>query len=235
MIRGKQGYVVSDLHYLAQRSAAEKHMHRLHEAAEQADFFVLNGDIFDFEWSILGDPGQSLRIAADWLAELAKHFPACRFYYVMGNHDNNSDFVPLLDHLDSTVDNFHWHPSHVRIGDCLFLHGDLAIDNGLRDPLHRPVQPARRLRNRAETMAYTMLCGARVHRLLIQMHGPRYCAKRIHQSLHHHHPDLARGLTDVYFGHSHKPFQDFQYRDLRFHNSGSAIRGLRHLVLPVQT
>ena len=48
------GYVVSDLHLLTRRTAAGSHRSRLTTAAAAADYFVLNGDIFDFRWSTLG-------------------------------------------------------------------------------------------------------------------------------------------------------------------------------------
>ncbi len=45
---------------------------------------------------------------------------------------------------------------------------------------------------------------------------------------------IAEGVTDVYFGHTHLDFVDYEYGGVRFHNTGSSIRGLRSRVLRVE-
>jgi UDP-2,3-diacylglucosamine pyrophosphatase LpxH len=49
------GHTISDLHLLTTRSSAAKMMPSLHHAASEAGLFVLNGDIFDFQWSFYPD------------------------------------------------------------------------------------------------------------------------------------------------------------------------------------
>ena len=44
---------------------------------------------------------------------------------------------------------------------------------------------------------------------------------------------MTRGITDIYFGHTHLAFSDFRYEHLTFHNTGSAIRGLQCNMLAV--
>ncbi|MBC8372298.1 MAG: hypothetical protein ISS69_08100 [Phycisphaerae bacterium] len=50
------GYVISDLHMFARWSKPGKYLEQMHEAASGADFFVLNGDIFDFRWGVDNQP-----------------------------------------------------------------------------------------------------------------------------------------------------------------------------------
>ena len=42
------GYVISDLHVFAGWSWGDRYLERMHEVADGADFFVLNGDIFTY-------------------------------------------------------------------------------------------------------------------------------------------------------------------------------------------
>jgi UDP-2,3-diacylglucosamine hydrolase len=38
-------------------------------------------------------------------------------------------------------------------------------------------------------------------------------------------PGWRRDTRDCYFGHTHLPFADYEAEGIRFHNTGSAIRG----------
>ena len=44
------GHVVSDLHVFAPWSVAGERLEALRDAADRSDYFVFNGDIFDFRW-----------------------------------------------------------------------------------------------------------------------------------------------------------------------------------------
>ncbi len=64
---------------------------------------------------------------------------------------------------------------------------------------------------------------------------PRPCAMRIANWLQADSGSLTDGVTDVYFGHTHRDFADYEYDGLRFHNTGSTIRGLSSRMLEVRT
>ncbi len=81
------GHVISDLHLFAHRSVADSYMRDIRRAAAESDFFVLNGDIFDFRWSTLPTADDSLDAAVAWLRALVTEHPHCRFFYTVGNHD----------------------------------------------------------------------------------------------------------------------------------------------------
>jgi len=228
------GYVVSDLHLFTHRTTAAHHMDELRDAVGRADFFVLNGDIFDFRWSTLGSLDETAHAAVDGLSSVAAEFPHCRFFYIMGNHDGLEFFADHLDALAARTPNFRWHPSHLRIGNTLFLHGDLALDGACPDPFVRPLLPTRRIRGGMLNFAYRLLIALGLHRLAPHLHGRRRCAKRILRCLREHHPALAEGIQDVYFGHIHKPFSNFRYDGVTFHNTGSSVQGLRCSPLAVR-
>ena len=129
----QHGYVLSDLHMFAHRSTAADHLSAVREVAGGADFLVLNGDIFDFRWSTLAGADETAHVAVDWLASLVLGVNGCEVFYVLGNHDRFAFFADHLQGLTEQTDNFHWHASHVRLGRCLFLHGDLVFDRKCAD------------------------------------------------------------------------------------------------------
>ncbi len=226
------GHVISDLHLFAQRSVAELNLRDIRSAAARSDFFVFNGDIFDFRWSTLPTINDALDAAGDLLRTLVADHPGCRFFYTLGNHDCYEPFIEHLDGLAADTPNFQWHPSHLRLGTVLFLHGDLPLaPPGTERTLH----PTLGRNGRTLRMLYRFFIAGRGHRLLAALHQPRACAKRITQWLETNPNGLSEGLTDVYFGHTHYPFSDFEYEGLRFHNTGSSIRGLRSRMLEVRT
>ena len=230
----QHGYVLSDLHMFAHRSTAADHLSTIREIAGEADFLVLNGDIFDFRWSTLAGADETAHVAVDWLASLVLGVNGCEVFYVLGNHDRFAFFADHLQGLAEQTDNFHWHASHVRLGQCLFLHGDLVFDRKCADPFGELFAPPEAKRHRAMHLGYRAIVATRAHRVAHPFVGPSRCARRIVGSLNRSHRPLRDGLTDVYFGHSHRAFSNFSYDGLLFHNTGSAVRHLRSDLLPVR-
>ncbi|MHC4561436.1 MAG: metallophosphoesterase family protein [Planctomycetota bacterium] len=230
----QHGHVVSDLHLFTHRSDAADYVRAISSAANGADFLVLNGDIVDFHWTTLQSLNDTAHAAVDWLASFILASPNCQFFYVMGNHDRFDFFADHLQALAGLAINFHWHPTHVRIGRCLFLHGDLALDAGCDDPFNEGVWPAEPMRGRASHLGYRAIVAARAHRVTHPLYPPRRCARRIVKCLRDQHPQLTRGLTDVYFGHTHRTFANFAYRGIHFHNTGATVRHMHCRLLPVE-
>ena len=228
------GYVISDLHLFTPWSVADDYMHEIHEAAGRADFFVLNGDIFDFRWSSLSSAKATLAASAAWLCAFAHGHTNCHIIYVMGNHDGLRPFADRLDAAVESTPNLEWHPSHVRIGPALFTHGDLFLRRDAADPFTRPLHPAIHAKPRALRRCYRLLHSMRVHRWHAPALSSRRCAKRIIRSLDAASNGDTEGITDIYFGHTHTKFADYVYRGLRFHNTGSMIGGLPWHMLPVR-
>lgn len=227
--------MISDLHLFTSRTNAHRWHERMHAAAAEADYFVLNGDIVDFRWSELPGVEPTIEAAVAWLDELCTAHSGCDFYYVLGNHDGLADFAARLEDLARERHNFHWHASHVRIGRSLFLHGDLPIHARHNDPLDRPLLPSRPAKGLTLRTAYRLAFAVRIQRIITLWMGPKNSARRIVRALRRDHPDLAEQVHDVYFGHIHRAFQDFQHEGFRFHNTGCALRGLTCRPLTVCT
>ena len=228
------GYVISDLHLFTPWSAANGYMRTISAAADRADFFVLNGDIFDFRWSSLRNANATLRAASRWLRTFAERHPARRIIYIMGNHDGLRPFARRLDALAEDVPNLTWNPSHVRIGTALFTHGDLFMRQNGGGPFERQLKPGIRQRRRALRRCYRLLHAMRVHRWHAPVVRSGRCARRFFRSIEQHGNAEADGITDVYFGHTHTRFTDYAHGGIRFHNTGSMIGGLPWHLLPVK-
>ena len=228
------GYVISDLHLFAERSVARSYFQAMSAAAERADFFVLNGDIFDFRWTTLSGVEETIFAAVDWLGDLSRRFPRCRFFHIMGNHDGCRRFVEHLTERQAQAPNLQWRLSHLRLGSALFLHGDLPLRRRRTKAFTR--LPARTPRRKGPTWnrAFRLAEAAGFFRHAARIHRPRRCAQRILRALRSDQTGLADGVTDVYFGHTHGPFVDYRYDGVTFHNTGSAVRGLRCAPLTVR-
>lgn len=139
--RAKTGITVSDLHLFSDYTVTPQMMPRIHAAAERADVFVLNGDIFEFNYPSKGlTQDDVLEGAVKWLRELALAHPRTQIHFVLGNHDGvhcpenpKRDFPARLKKLeqeikDSGASNFHFHPeTFMPAANALFTHGDLPL------------------------------------------------------------------------------------------------------------
>ena len=223
-------YTISDLHLFCRRSRAEAHLEDLYQIVEaDADVFVLNGDIFDFRWTTLPSIEATVPAALQWLRQLMQRAPRCDFHYVLGNHDCVRPFTRALDALALEEQRFQWHPHHLRLGHAVFLHGDVA---------HRPMDEAalaklrRRWQNhprRGPVMnhVWDAAFAVGVHKRIARRLSPvELVVPRIHHYIESigHGPET--GTREVFFGHTHVPVNDFDYRGLRYHNCGATLRGM---------
>ena len=227
--RRGRGLAVSDLHLFARRSAGQQYLHALRSELEAANVLVLNGDIFDFRWSTLPSLEDTAAQAAEWLGELHAAYPQCRIHYVLGNHDCPAFFRGRLDALAAKLDRFHWHEFGVRLGTALFVHGDCT--HGRMDPAglrrFREDWDNDRRHGRWMTRAYLAVDRVGLTRAAHHCYFPRRTTvERAMHYLDHAAPDWRVHTTDCYFGHTHQPFSAYQHGDIRFHNTGSAIRGM---------
>ncbi len=226
------GHVLSDLHLFAGWSNAAIHLEKMHSAASMSEFFVLNGDIFDFRWSTLSSIDDTAKASVEWLKELAARHPYCTFYYVLGNHDCNEIFVEHLNTTADTMSNLRWHPSHFRIGNLLFMHGDLPIAG--KDPFKRVICSTTPGKSDFLRRSYGRLIQMGAHKRLDLIFTESRCARMILRKLPSNGTDLTNGITDIYFGHTHAPFSDYNFNGIIFHNTGSTISNLEFNMLPVK-
>jgi UDP-2,3-diacylglucosamine hydrolase len=226
---------VSDLHLYSRRSQAGRYLTALHAAAARSDTFVLGGDIFDFRWSTLPSPEETVRQALRWLDELVASHPRCQFHFVLGNHDCNRRFVAALETYSASRANLAVHPYVLRLGNRLFLHGD-AVDHPRMCPLRlsqrRQKWAADEMRSPMRHVLYDLAVTARLHRLAGKVAHPR--RRVVHRLLGYlqrigHGPE--QGVEHVYFGHTHDALEHYRYRGITFHNPGAPMAGLKFRIV----
>ena len=224
------GVVVSDLHLFARRSCAESRLRSLQGKLEQAKVIILNGDTFDFRWSTRGDFDCSRAAAAQWLTAWASKYPGSVIHYILGNHDCLEAFTEDLDRLSRTLPAFHWYRHCLRLGSSIFLHGDCAqrLMDGKDLELYRETWRNDRQRGSVAAAGYRCIDVLGITRLAHAWHFPtQRTIRRVVHFLGQIEPGWTNGISDCYFGHTHRPFSNIPFRGVRFHNTGSAIRDMR--------
>lgn len=231
----RRGLVVSDLHLFARRSMGAERFAGLRARLAEADLLVLNGDIFDFRWSTLPDHAATIAASSRWLRQLAEDHPRCEIHYVLGNHDWFGSFREELQGLCAGLPRLRWHEERLRLGSCLFVHGDCTHYRMDAEGFRRYRQGWNhdRRRTRAETAAYRWVDRLGLTLRLHHWQFPRQqTVERLAHYLDSACPGWQAGLRDCYFGHTHLPFSDFTHGGIRFHNTGSGIAGQEFNPLP---
>jgi UDP-2,3-diacylglucosamine hydrolase len=225
-----RGLVVSDLHLFARRSDGLERMVALTPRLRETDHLVLNGDIFDFRWSTLSEHAHTVRDAVGWLRKLSESLPNCQIHYVLGNHDCLVEFVPEVERIAAGHANFTWHEYSLRLSDALFLHGDCthAMMDAAALRNYRNLWSRDGRRHGPATTAYEIADRLGMTRLVHKVHFPRVrTLRRLTHHLDHAQPDWRDSIRQCYFGHTHEPFSDVLHDNIRFHNTGCAIRGMQ--------
>jgi UDP-2,3-diacylglucosamine pyrophosphatase LpxH len=225
----KRGLVISDLHLFARRSEGEALLPGFNEEIAGADVLVLNGDIFDFNWSQLPTEEVSIAVALQWLRELADGFSGEKIHYILGNHDCLWTFRDSLDELARQVPVLEWHEHRLQLGRALFLHGDCANRkmDGAALARKREDWSRERPRTRVHSAMYGVVDVLGLSRRFHQCYFPQgKTVKRVAHHLDQVMPDWRREVDDCFFGHTHRPFRDHRLDGVRFHNTGSGIRGM---------
>ncbi|TWU48755.1 hypothetical protein Poly51_46580 [Rubripirellula tenax] len=218
---------VSDLHWLSGRSNADTHHGRIERVIDDADICIWGGDLFDFRWSRVGDDDASVATALQWLDRWYRMFPKKHFVYLNGNHDSHLAFHDALVQWSSVRDRFTSDLECVRIGDTLWLHGDVIEGDGTADAFTRyrhkwhdkPV--AGKLANRV----YDVAVHARVHRAAaIAGHRKRNTCRRLIRWMNRQPTEQTIGIKRVVFGHTHRRMLGYRLQEIDFYNGGAAIR-----------
>lgn len=231
-------YFVSDLHLFSRRSLAPRHEAAIRAAASEATTFVLGGDIFDFRWSTLPNLERSIAAAVDWLAALTAINSQCAFHFVLGNHDYNRQFISALDQLAGDTPNLLWHRTHLRLGQSLFLHGDVADKPQL---CHQKLLLRRQkywhdeaAQGNMANLIYDWAMQARLHHVAKIVHRHRRVTNRLLSYLDQIGHGYESGLRHVYFGHTHHAMSHYERGGILFHNGGAPMQGLDFRIVPVE-
>lgn len=215
----------SDLHLFARRSTAPRYHADLIRIARECDVCVLGGDIFDFRWSIHGSEEATANAAIEWLREFDEQTQNCRVHFLLGNHDDHPLLHQRLPQLMAERETFEWSRFFYRLGNTLFLHGDVAdrtmtaacLEASRNAYQHRPPTP---LQHRL----YDMVVKAHLHRVAPTAVYPRKkVALRILSYMEHIGHSHSAGVEHVCFGHTHRPVNNYCCKQVTFHNGGAPI------------
>lgn len=204
-------------------------MEELEPRVQAADLLVLNGDTFDFRWSRLRTEAESIRAATGWLEALLDGFRGDAVHYVVGNHDCLAGFRTRLAALQEACPRLQCHDLHLRIGRSLFLHGDCANRRMDETDLvrHREEWSRDRPRGGVNAALYGAADALGVTKGFHRCYFPApRSARRVAHYLDRAVPAWRTSVDDCYFGHTHVPFSGHVLGGIRFHNTGSGIRGM---------
>jgi UDP-2,3-diacylglucosamine pyrophosphatase LpxH len=221
------GYVTSDLHVFGCSSLYEKLLPIFYEQVTRHPVIVLNGDTFDFKRSRFTSSLETTKHAIAWLQDLSRLASSSSIFYILGNHDCHETFVQALHTALPTLPNVTIVPEHLRLGSCLFIHGD-AIDlaQNVAD-----ITYVRSKYNKAEprwgAKAFAnLVTHMGLNKVEYLRHSRAVLARRILSYLRITQPSALEGVRQIYFGHTHVPIDHFEYAGIIFYNTGSMIRGL---------
>lgn len=233
-----RGLVLSDLHLLAPRSEGERLVEEWNDSLCSAEVLVLNGDTFDFRWSRLGCEQRSIAAAIGWVEDLLGRFGGRELHYLAGNHDCLVPFRSRLDDLVRVHPVLRCHDLHLRMGRALFLHGDCANRKMTESGLQRSREGWSRDRPRGRTRAalYQAIDALGVTETFHRWYfPPERTSARVAHYLDDALPAWRNEIDDCYLGHTHVPFRDHLHEGVRFHNTGSGIRGMGFQPLAFET
>lgn len=216
---------VSDLHLFASRSSAFRHFDALVHAARQSDQFVLGGDIFDFRWSSHPTAEATADAAMEWLEDFLNCTSNCRVHFLLGNHDDHPLLHARLPKLKEACERFEWSRFYYRLGNTLFLHGDVADRTMTAACLERQRNAFHHgTRSPLQHRLYDLAVRAHLHRLAPPAVYPRKrVALRILSYMHHIGHGAESGVEHVCFGHTHRPVDHYKLGHVTFHNCGAPI------------
>ncbi len=224
-----RGCFFSDLHLFSPRSAYAENEAALRSACKSSNLVVLGGDIFDLRWTSLGSLQRTIDAASHWLEEFSREHAHAQIVYLLGNHDSHPDLATSLQRTTAAHGNFSWHPEQLRIGDCLFLHGDIL--DASRHPYglakYRRKFHGEETKSRTQHRAYDMVVALRLHKFIPRVrHIPHNTCRQLYKSIVRALPHDQTLPNKVFFGHTHVPIRAFRYGRIEFFNPGASVKHL---------
>lgn len=222
--------VFSDLHVFCRRSEAAARMGVVDKAMDGADLCVLNGDIFDFRWTRFAGIEETVPHAIAWLEAFMARYEGRHFHYVLGNHDAVGPFLDAIESFAQRTPELTCHLFGVKLGQSVFLHGDVAhyeMSKAFFERVYRAKWRRDRKKGPVSNWLYDRGYDWGVHQLAHRAaFPPRLVAKRVTRYLREKGLGSETGTTDVFLGHTHLALSNYGYEDLRFHNTGASMPGI---------
>ena len=226
MKAGKRILVISDTHFNAELTAQGAELFKwLNNFFSQYDVVVMNGDCFEISNSHwmhrkehYSDHKEVAANAALWaIGNVLQDNPHAQFKYVLGNHDCESCFVePFKANINNGIfSNIEVFDKYCRIGDALFLHGDLPWHHREEGtyPFSNPILASAYVRTYI-TLEPLILSG-----LADNMYNNDRICERVSRYLKSELSLNDNDVRGVFLGHTHRPF-DHNYNGVRFLNTG---------------
>jgi UDP-2,3-diacylglucosamine hydrolase len=224
----RSGLFISDLHLFSSRSDAHDQVEALRSMQEECQCIVLGGDIFDLRWSQRGGLQPTIEAAEDWLSRLLDQTGKSRVIYLAGNHDCHPSFAEAMRGMADQRERFTWFEHALRIGDSLFLHGDLLhakpTPEGLleyRKKHHHEDSPHQMLNK-----AYDLAVQLRLHKAVARLgNSPKATCFRLQNSLQEFdHNNGGPPVERIFFGHTHVNIPGLELGQQTFFNPGAMLK-----------
>jgi hypothetical protein len=145
-------------------------------------------------------------------------------------------FLAALAAYSAQRSNLHVHPYVLRLGKKVFLHGDVVDHPQMcqaRLTKHREHwgrDEARR--GEIRNTLYDLAVQARLHTIAGSVaHPKKRAVHRLLGYLNRVGQGQASGTEHVYFGHTHRPLENYKYQGVTFHNPGAPIAGLEFRIV----
>jgi len=226
-----KGTTFSDLHLLAERQP-DRHWDKwMHRWRTEYDLCILNGDIFDFRWSRDRDRVRSLQKAETWLKRLLEPHERAHIVVLQGNHDSCPHYQLLLKKLRAEYPHFHWQEHWWVMGDKVFLHGDVPDISGEMEALQayrsHHIGLGMKTPHPIRHWFYKSMTRAGITGSITRMLPWKNQCKRTDVFLKTQLGHRYDTITDVYLGHTHVHYADYEHAGTRFHNCGAPFKGAR--------
>ncbi len=226
-----KGTTFSDLHLLAERQSKTHWEKWMHKWRSEYDLCILNGDIFDFRWSRERDRNRSLQQAEEWLRQLLDPKIRASFVVLQGNHDSCPHYQMLLKKLETEFSHFHWQEHWWVMDDMVFLHGDVPDISGEMETLQAyrahhlglGMKHPHPIRHWFYKNATRIGVTGSITRMLPWKNQCKRTDVFLKNQLGHRYDTIS----DVYLGHTHVHYADYNHEGRRFHNCGAPFRGAR--------
>ncbi|TWU47080.1 metallophosphoesterase [Rubripirellula reticaptiva] len=230
---------VSDLHWLSARSNYESHETSIRNAVSRCNVCVWGGDLFDFRWSQHANDTFAIEASLEWLDHWYRDFPETRFVFLNGNHDAHESFQVSLVDWAASRDRFEVGAECLRIGDTIWLHGDVIEGDGSADAFshYRNQWKNKPTSGRLASLAYDVAVNARIHKAAaLAAHRRKNTCMRLLRWLQRQPANQTSGVRRIVFGHTHRRINGFRIGSHEFFNGGAAIRHVpfQPIVLTVQ-
>jgi len=217
--------VVSDLHLFRNISYGEQAWLQLQRRLSELDFVILNGDIFEFRWTVKETLEATEIAAIYWLKTQLRDFPELQFHYILGNHDSLDSFHLRLVQLAQSEERLSIFPAWARIGSTLIFHGDLPLFKPEQDIFRRKLKSINMRKGYLWKLSHKILFRPVIRRAATLFFNAPRCSRWLGRAFSMKQYPQLKGISSVFFGHTHSPFHNYRCQNITFHNTGAAVTG----------